>query len=1100
MGSAFKVIAASALRHIGLVLAVICALPQIAWGQIQYPKPTSVEGFPSATVGYVQPDGKLLVAGDFESVGGAVRNRLARLNADGSLDTSFAPEVDNSVTGICGSGDRVFVVGGYASIAGVATANFSELSISTNQFSPNRFGTGLPTGTCSVVNGVLYFIGPSRSTTNAIVRVDLSSNSLMPPLPSINGTVHTAVPVGNTLYIGGTFTLVAGVARNGFAAIDLTTLTLTSLDLGLSGNNPSVRDIKIVSNSLYLAGLFTGAGTQTRSNLLEYDLSTRTVTTWRPEPNGPVNSIDVTAAEVFATGSFSRVNATTVRGGAAAFTRTNAGATAWNPNMRLGSFGGTGNKLIRTSNGYWLLGAFGTLGADRRGAAVSVFAVGVGGRNLDTPIFSSFGVVTRSWFDGTGWWVGGRFAAIDGVVRQNLARLNLDGTVDTTVTIDASDEITGLHAIGDRLFVAGKFEEIGGVRKFCAAAIKISTKALETGWALDPGSFCILEALTSNGTDLYWGGATGSGAILRTDVNGARKPFATRFLYRDGRFWSLSALAVHGNTLFIGGSFDQIEAQQNSGLTALDATTGVVRLFSPLLENRGLTSFGPWITSISVVGDRLFVAGGFSHVNGLAIPSMTAFRLSDLSHLTTPYFAAQDGLLPTAAVASSESGREVYYCSAGLSSLSTSAGGASPRSLCAAFDAQTGARLPWRMGTSDSTSFSNAATISVGAGRVLFGGAFNQRPGNTSIKMVGAAQRPASIRVVSGSGQSATLSNNFAPLVVDLIDEAGNAIPNAYLKAVAPGSGASATFAGPNGFVITDINGRATIATRANSTAGSYTVTVITDGTSASASFSLTNTVGCGLVVGDCDGDGVPDSVEVGDGLNPQVKDNDVFAATETGARLFVKQVYRDLLGREADAGGLGFWAAEILAGRQTRASMIEQFINGGEFQANVAPMARLYFGTYLRIPDYGGLLFWTGEFQSGRRSFNDIATAFASAPEFVARYGNPTNRNYVNLLYQNIIGRAADQAGSDFWTGQLDSGVRTRGQMLAAFTESPEYKAVRAAEIFVTLQYAAMLKREPSQTEFDTLVSRLRANNLTQNTSVSTTISSTEYRGRFLP
>src|SRR5438876_824393 len=39
----------------------------------------------------VQPDGKMLIGGNFKTVGGIPRYGLARLNADGSLDTSFNP-------------------------------------------------------------------------------------------------------------------------------------------------------------------------------------------------------------------------------------------------------------------------------------------------------------------------------------------------------------------------------------------------------------------------------------------------------------------------------------------------------------------------------------------------------------------------------------------------------------------------------------------------------------------------------------------------------------------------------------------------------------------------------------------------------------------------------------------------------------------------------------------------------------------------------------------------------------------------------------------------------------------------------------------------
>jgi uncharacterized delta-60 repeat protein len=38
-----------------------------------------------------QPDGKIVISGDFTSVNGTAMNRFARLNSDGSLDTTFAP-------------------------------------------------------------------------------------------------------------------------------------------------------------------------------------------------------------------------------------------------------------------------------------------------------------------------------------------------------------------------------------------------------------------------------------------------------------------------------------------------------------------------------------------------------------------------------------------------------------------------------------------------------------------------------------------------------------------------------------------------------------------------------------------------------------------------------------------------------------------------------------------------------------------------------------------------------------------------------------------------------------------------------------------------
>jgi alpha-tubulin suppressor-like RCC1 family protein len=247
----------------------------------------------------------------------------------------------------------------------------------------------------------------------------------------------------------------------------------------------------------------------------------------------------------------------------------------------------------------------------------------------------------------------------------------------------------------------------------------------------------------------------------------------------------------------------------------------------------------------------------------------------------------------------------------------------------------------------------------------------------------------------------------------------------------------------------------------------------------------------------DTDGDGVNDMLEASLGLNLWVRDNDIFADTSRGRELFVMQQYRDFLGREADAAGIAFWAGEIAATRQTRTSMADAFFNSPEFQAALAPIARLYFATYDRIPDYEGMQFWVGELGRGR-ALASIGDVFATAPEFVSRYGNLSNRDYVDRLYRNVLGRAADMAGIDFWTAQLAGGT-TRGAMLTNFSESNEYKARVANAVFVNAMYVAFLRRGPDSSGFDFWRRELdggrRGSDL-----VNVFLAAPEYRLRFLP
>ncbi len=99
---------------------------------------------------------------------------------------------------------------------------------------------------------------------------------------------------------------------------------------------------------------------------------------------------------------------------------------------------------------------------------------------------------------------------------------------------------------------------------------------------------------------------------------------------------------------------------------------------------------------------------------------------------------------------------------------------------------------------------------------------------------------PAILSVHSGSGQSETVGNAYAPLVVLLTDAYGNPISGGPVTYTAPANGASVTFSGGN-TATTSTSGIASIATTANTSAGGpFTITASAD--HLSTSFQLTNT------------------------------------------------------------------------------------------------------------------------------------------------------------------------------------------------------------------------------------------------------------------
>jgi hypothetical protein len=244
----------------------------------------------------------------------------------------------------------------------------------------------------------------------------------------------------------------------------------------------------------------------------------------------------------------------------------------------------------------------------------------------------------------------------------------------------------------------------------------------------------------------------------------------------------------------------------------------------------------------------------------------------------------------------------------------------------------------------------------------------------------------------------------------------------------------------------------------------------------------------------DQDGDGIPNGVEASVGRDPFTKDNDVFG----NSRLFAMQQYRDFLVREGDSGGIGFWSGQIDTAAATRGQVIESFFGSGEFQGNVSPVTRLYFAYFLRIPDYPGLTFWINYFKQGH-PLDEISGAFASSPEFASRYGALGNGQFVDLVYNNVLGRAADPGGKAFWQGQLDGGLKTRGQVMLGFSESDEYKAGSLDRVYVTMMYVGMLRRAPDQGGFDFWVGYKGQGN-SGLALINGFLASPEYHARFLP
>lgn len=238
-------------------------------------------------------DGGLIIVGDFTSVGGTTRNRIARINADGSLDPTFNPNVNGTLYSVAVSGNTVFVGGSFTSVGGVSRNHVAALDLATGSptaWSPSLNGTAYAlavTATTVVIGGSFTVVG--GVTRNRVAEVSRATGMPTTWNPNANNTVNTIAMTATTVVIGGSFTSVRGVARNRAAELDLATGSVTSFDPDTSG---TVNNIVLgPDGSLIIAGSFSTISGVNQRFLARFDSNRNFDNTFDPTIDAQVSTI-----------------------------------------------------------------------------------------------------------------------------------------------------------------------------------------------------------------------------------------------------------------------------------------------------------------------------------------------------------------------------------------------------------------------------------------------------------------------------------------------------------------------------------------------------------------------------------------------------------------------------------------------------------------------------------------------------------------------------------------------------------------------------------------------------------------------------------------
>jgi uncharacterized delta-60 repeat protein len=246
----------------------------------------------------IQVGGAALIGGSFANVGGVSAPNLARLNADGSFDSSFLANADGPVNAVLPTANGTSLVGGsFAHVEGQAQANLARITAAgtfDGTFAPSINGTvnaiALQPNGQFVVGGTFTTAG-GVSTPN-LARVGPSGSADASFLPLVNGAVSAVVVQPNgQIVIAGSFTSVGGQPMVGLARLNATGSLDTSFNANANGSVSAVT--RQVDGTFFVAGSFTTIGGQSIPYAAHLAVNGAVDTSFTPSTNAPVNALMV---------------------------------------------------------------------------------------------------------------------------------------------------------------------------------------------------------------------------------------------------------------------------------------------------------------------------------------------------------------------------------------------------------------------------------------------------------------------------------------------------------------------------------------------------------------------------------------------------------------------------------------------------------------------------------------------------------------------------------------------------------------------------------------------------------------------------------------
>jgi|GEM_PF-1183135 len=772
----------------------------------------------------VQADGKIVFSGAFTQVNGQARQRIARVHADGSLDVGFnAGATGADVLGVAVQADGKILLGGsFTQAAGTTRNRIARLEANglldtdlVASVDGTVFGLATQADGKILLGGSFTQVNGQARSNLARLNADGSLDAGFNPEADLMVRALAVQPDGRIL-LGGSFTSIAGQLRGHIARLN----TDGSLDSGFDpGANGDVQTLVLQGGSILLGGAFTSVAGQTRNYIARLDASGNLDAGFNPNANQAVQTMALrTDGKIQIGGLFTSLGGVSRLRNA----RLNADGsldTAFNM-----GFNAVVQSLAVQAGGQFLVGgSFSQIGQVDPSACVRFVRFNANGINempcKPSPNGAVFSIAVRANGKPV---IGGGFAQVDGQAHKYVAQLNEDASLDAGFTADASASVTAVALQADgKVLVGGNFTTVGGDPHVRIARLSTSEAALQS------------LAVGANRSSLRWlrsgAGPELSQAEFEISSNGGASWSAPAAGQRISGGWQLNGLNLPRNVPLLVRLRGQAGGGNGSGSGSL-----IESVRQAYLATYAVTAAVESGQGLATPASQTIEAGDAADVT---VTPASHWHVVAVSGDTCTPVDQGGGLWRAANIQAACAVKASFAID--THTVTPSAGAHGTISPGTAQTVDHGATTAFTV----TPAAGYGASVGGSCGGSLSGSTYttNAIVADCTVQASFVQNAPAALTVQGGATQSAYVTTAFGQALRVRVADAGNVPLQGIVVnfASVPVGGASATLSATS--ATTDASGLASVAATANATAGSYTVNATVAGIAAPATFALTN-------------------------------------------------------------------------------------------------------------------------------------------------------------------------------------------------------------------------------------------------------------------